>query len=179
MSTDSRDLFDILVRENAGMLKVYLRSAVRDRAAVDDLFQETVLIAWQTLDRFDRSRPFGPWLRGIAAKNVLSYYRRQPSAMVLCNETMLEELDATMTALHRQAGDTFEDKLDCLRRCLAELPELLREAVEQRYLQRLSRQEMATRLRVTDEAVKKRLQRARTQLLDCILRKLSQEEHDR
>lgn len=178
MNTDSKHLFEVLIRENADMLRIYLRSAVRDWSTVEDLFQETVLTAWQILDRFDRTRPFGPWLRGIAAKNILVHYRRLPSAMRLCNETMLEELDTRMTALHRQSGDTFDEKLDCLRRCLTELPEVLREAVEQRYVLLLSRQEMADRLSISDEAVKKRLQRARTNLLDCVLRRLSQEGPD-
>jgi RNA polymerase sigma factor (sigma-70 family) len=179
MNADSKDLFAILIHENAAMLRVYLRSAVRDWSTAEDLFQETVLAAWQTLDRFDRTRPFGPWLRGIAGKNVLAYYRRRPNTMRLCNEVMLEELDSKMTALHRQSGDTFDEKLVCLRKCLDELPEVLRVAIEQRYVLLLSRQEMAERLSVSDEAVKKRLQRARTQLLDCILGKLSETEGDR
>ena len=48
------------------MLTVFLRSRVNDEAAVDDLFQETMLVAWKRLDECDLSRPFGPWLRGIA-----------------------------------------------------------------------------------------------------------------
>ena len=178
MNTDSKQLFEILIRENAAMLRVYLRSAVRDRSIVEDLFQETILTAWQALDRFDRTRPFGPWLRGIAAKNVLVYYRRRPSAMRLCNEMMLDEISARMTALNQQPGDTFDEKLDCLRKCLADLPEVLREAVEQRYVLSLSRQEMADRLSITDEAVKKRLQRARSHLLDCVTHRLSQGSRD-
>ena len=179
MDTNSRNLFEILVRENATMLRVYLRSAIRDSAAEDDIFQETILTAWQTIDRFDRARPFGPWLRGIAAKHVLAHYRRRPNRMVLCNEVVLEALDNRMAALHQQTGDTFDEKLDCLRECMEELPELLREAVRQRYTLLLSREEMAERLGVTDEAVKKRLQRARTQLLECVLRGLSMKEGDR
>jgi RNA polymerase sigma-70 factor len=175
MSTDSKALFEILIRENAAMLRIYLRSAIRDRATVEDIFQETSLVAWQTLDRFDRARPFGPWLRGIASKLVLAHYRKHADKMVLCNETMLEELDTRITSLSQRSGDTFDEKLNCLRKCMAELPELLREAIRQRYFLLLSRQEMAERLGATDEAVKKRLQRARTQLLDCVLRGLAEE----
>jgi len=47
------------------MLTVFLRSRVNDEAAVDDLFQETMLVAWKRLDDCDLSRPFGPWLRGL------------------------------------------------------------------------------------------------------------------
>ncbi len=54
--------FEILVRENTRMLTVFLRSRLDDEAAVDDLFQETMLVAWKRLDVCDLSRPFGPWL---------------------------------------------------------------------------------------------------------------------
>src|SRR5438477_13029302 len=38
---DAEGLFEILMREHAGMLTVYLRSVVHDPASEDDLFQET------------------------------------------------------------------------------------------------------------------------------------------
>jgi RNA polymerase sigma-70 factor (ECF subfamily) len=48
-----------------------------------------MLAACQTIDRFDRSRPFGPWLRGIAGKLVLAHRRKSATAILVCNETML------------------------------------------------------------------------------------------
>jgi RNA polymerase sigma-70 factor (ECF subfamily) len=171
---DARDLFEVLVRENEAMLKIYLRSAMHDRTATEDLFQDTLLVAWEKLDRFDRTQPFGPWLRGIAAKLVLAHHRRQSKTTFLCNDKILEALDNRMMALHRQPGGTLEEKIAFLNECLDLLPELLRETIEQRYFLELSRQEMAERLGITEEAVKKRLQRARTDLLECMLRKLSQ-----
>jgi len=173
VTLDSRTLFGILVRENAAMLMVYLRSAVRDPAVVDDLFQETMLIAWRTSDRFDQSRPFGPWLRGIAAKVVLAHRRQAAKAMPVCNEAMLEQFETRLAAIQQQPGDTFDEKLDCLRRCLEQLPELMRETIRHRYTMRLSRAETASRLNTTVEVIKKRLQRARSALLDCVLRKLT------
>jgi len=155
------------------MLMVYLRSAVRDPATVDDLFQETMLIAWRTIDRFDRNRPFGPWLRGIAGKVILAHRREMAKAMPVCDDVMLEQFEARLSALQRQSGDTLDEKLECLRRCLDQLPDLLRETVRQRYALLLSRTEIASRLNTTSEVVKKRLQRARTALFDCVSRKLS------
>ena len=71
MSQREKRSFEILVRENTRMLTVFLRSRVKDEAAVDDLFQETMLVAWKRLDDCDLSRPFGPWLRGIAHRLVI------------------------------------------------------------------------------------------------------------
>lgn len=176
MSMDSKGLFEILMRENASMLAVYLRSTVRDSATIDDLFQETMLTAWKNIHRFDRTKPFGPWLRGIAAKLILAQRRKAAKSMFLCDEDMLSHLESRFRCLEQQHGDTFDEKLAYLRECMKELPELFHEVIIQRYTKLLSQQEIALNLGVSHEAIKKRIQRARLQLLKCILQKLANEE---
>src|SRR5687768_10367216 len=83
---------------HAQMLTVYLRCAVRDPGTADDLFQETMLTAWKNLDKFDRSRPFGPWLRGIAGKLVLAQRRKSARGFVLCDAEVLEHLESRQAA---------------------------------------------------------------------------------
>lgn len=173
MDTNSRHLFEILIDEHATMLRVYIRAAVRDWAAVEDLFQDTVLVAWQNLSRFDKGRPFGPWLRGIAGKAILAYYRRRAKSVFFCTDAMLDQLNKQLSAFEEQPGDTFDEKIAILQECLKSLPEILREVVDHRYTATLSRQQIAERLNITDHGVKKRLQRARGLLLDCVLKKLA------
>jgi RNA polymerase sigma-70 factor (ECF subfamily) len=169
---ESHELFEILVREHAPMLTLYLRCAVRDAALVDDLFQETLLTAWKNLDRFDRSRPFGPWLRGIAGKLVLAHRRKAARAIVMCNEDVLEHLESRHAALHAVSGDTLDEKLAGLRDCINALPDRYRRVVELRYREQLQGEPLAERLGLTMETLKKQLQRARARLLDCLERKL-------
>ena len=69
--------FEIIARENSRMLTAYLRTLVDDESVVDDLFQESMLVAWRRLDECDLSRPFGPWVRGIAGRLVLAHYRKR------------------------------------------------------------------------------------------------------
>lgn len=168
-----KDMFEILVREHAETLTLFLRSMVRDPALVDDLFQETMLVAWKNLDRFDRGRPFGPWLRGIARKLVLAHRRRGARGIVICEAEVLERLDNQFEAFGRQAGDTLDEKLEGLRACLEALPEPYREAVRLRYQEGYRGGHLADRLEITLENVKKRLQRGRGKLLECLRRKLA------
>src|SRR5829696_5097870 len=112
---DAKALFEILVREHAPMLTVYLRSVVRDRGRADDLFQESMLVAWRNLERFDRTRPFGPWLRGIAAKLVLAERRQAVSGWLLCDAEVLEHIDHRLELVESQRGDTLDEKLHGLR----------------------------------------------------------------
>ncbi len=83
---DVRDLFETLVREHAEMLTAFIRGTVRDGSLVDDIFQETMLTAWRRLDEYDKQRPFGSWLRGIAARVQLAAYRKSARGFTLCDE---------------------------------------------------------------------------------------------
>src|SRR4051795_10383757 len=48
---------------------------VRDAAAAEDIAQEAFLAAVRALDRFDRRRPFGPWLHRIAVNRAIDWAR--------------------------------------------------------------------------------------------------------
>src|SRR4051812_21930488 len=170
---NSKELFEILVREHADSLTLFLRCAVRDAALVDDLFQETMLTAWKNLDKYDKTRPFGPWLRGIAGKLVLAQRRKSARNHVLCDAQVLEHLQTRHSDLHHLPGDTLDEKLDTLRHCIERLPERYREPIELRYREELDGEQLAARLAVSMETLKKRLQRGRARLLDCLDRKLA------
>lgn len=156
------------------MLNAYLRSVLVDANVVDDLFQETLLVAWRRLDDFDSSRPFGPWLRGIAKHLVLEWRRKSARSPRMCNEEVLARIDKQIEGLRRMPGDTFGEKLSALQDCLEGLPSSYREAVDLRYQDRLKPAEIAGQLDINVETIKKRLQRARAMLLDCINGKLVQ-----
>lgn len=164
---DARDLFEILVRENSGMLASFLRCALRDPTTSDDLFQETFLIAWKNLSRYDRSRPFAPWIRGIATRLILAERRRRNRFQFL-DENDLGKLDGFFEEFNASPGDTWSDKLDALRQCLDRLRPPLRRVLDLRYQGNLGCQSIAETVGDSFEAVKKRLQRARSALALCL-----------
>jgi RNA polymerase sigma-70 factor len=166
-------VFEILMRENADMLLAFLRSAVRDEHAVDDLFQETMLTAWRKLEEFDRDRPFGAWLRGIAGNLALAHYRRETRKDRSLDEASLEWLDSRFAQVQKLAGDTLNEKLAALRDCVLDLPEEYRQPVQLRYAESLSLSEIGNSLQLAAETLKKRLTRARLRLADCLERKLA------
>ena len=51
-----------------------------DRALADDAAQEAMQQAFGALDRFDPTRPFGPWLRRIAVNRAIDHLRRSRRA---------------------------------------------------------------------------------------------------
>jgi len=48
---------------------------VHDAAAAEDIAQEAFLAAVRALDRFDRRRPFGPWLNRIVVNRAIDWAR--------------------------------------------------------------------------------------------------------
>ncbi|WP_315852480.1 RNA polymerase sigma factor [Roseimaritima ulvae] len=167
----SRLAFEILARENSRMLMVYLRSLVRDEAAIDDLFQEAMIVAWRRLDECDPDRPFGPWLRGIASRLVMAHYRKQKTVPIVLQDAVLSAVDRHFENINLLAGNTWEDKVVALRDCVDALPDRQKVAISGRYFDDLPMQALAERLEVTLEACKKRLQRGRAILAECLKKK--------
>ena len=48
---------------------------VHDAAAAEDIAQEAFIAALRALDRFDRRRPFGPWLSRIVVNRAIDFAR--------------------------------------------------------------------------------------------------------
>jgi RNA polymerase sigma factor (sigma-70 family) len=62
----SADAFGRLVQMHQQALRAFLRRLCGNAADADDLAQEAFVFAWEHIGRFDASRPFRPWLFGIA-----------------------------------------------------------------------------------------------------------------
>ncbi len=167
----STKAFELLAHENARMLKAYLHSLLRDKSAVDDLFQETLLVAWRKLDEVDRTRPFGPWLRAVAYRLVLAHSRREQRFPVCSDEGVQSILEQRFDAIDSQLRDTWGEKIEALNDCLNALSSTHRDAIDGRYFRDLRTNALAEHLGISFEACKKRLTRARRLLAECLSRK--------
>jgi RNA polymerase sigma-70 factor len=166
---EPRDLFEILTREHIDSVRAFLLASLRDHLAAEDVLQETFLVAWRILDRYDRKLPFGPWVRGIAGKLLMNHRRRLGRSRVqFCDDQVLGEIDQGFREFARLKGDTFDERLDALRDCLARLNGTQRESIRLHYEHGLHCKEIAVRLGIGFEAVKKHLQRGRAVLQRCL-----------
>jgi RNA polymerase sigma factor (sigma-70 family) len=154
------------------MLLAYIRSIQSDQVAADDTWQETMLVAWRRLDDYDTSRPFGPWLRGIAQKIVLASYSKSKGKVTIADSESLEYLSQRFESVQSLKGDTLDEKLEALRDCIATLSDPERQCIELRYTQNLMPAELSDRIGIALETVKKRLLRAKQRLVHCITSKI-------
>ena len=86
----------------------------------------------------------------------------------MLHEAVLQIVDRHFENINLLAGDTWDDKVAALRECIDALPELQKSVIGGRYFDGLSAAEVAERFELTLEACKKRLQRGRTMLAECL-----------
>jgi RNA polymerase sigma-70 factor, ECF subfamily len=67
--------FESLFREHWPRAHRAAFLVVHDAAAAEDIAQEAFLAAIRSLDRFDRRRPFGPWLHRIVVNRAIDHAR--------------------------------------------------------------------------------------------------------
>jgi RNA polymerase sigma-70 factor, ECF subfamily len=120
---------------------------VGDAAAAEDIAQEAFLAAVGALDRFDRRRPFGPWLHRIVVNRAIDHAR----ARALRREAQLPD---TLTA-----PPPPEPANGTLQAAIAALPPEQRAVVVLRHLLGYTPGEIAELLDVPRGTVNSRLRR--------------------
>jgi RNA polymerase sigma-70 factor (ECF subfamily) len=121
---------------------------VHDAALAEDIAQEAFLAAIRNLDRFDRRRPFGPWLHRIVVNRAIDAAR----ARSLRRET---ELTEGYTA----AAEEHDPPDRALLVALARLPPDQRAVIVLRHLLGYSPGEIARVLDLPRGTVNSRLRR--------------------
>jgi RNA polymerase sigma-70 factor (ECF subfamily) len=126
---------------------------VHDAAAAEDVAQDAFLAAIDALDRFDRRRPFGPWLHRIVANRAIDWARREG----LRRRVDAEREGEAERAPVPQPGREIDEGVMA---ALAELPADQRAVVVLRHLLEYSPGEIARMLDLPRGTVNSRLRRA-------------------
>jgi RNA polymerase sigma-70 factor (ECF subfamily) len=122
--------------------------------------QETFIRAHSRLDTFDLERPFGPWIRRVAANVCLNQLEAQK---------ITSELDDERNAGESERPETIyevKERSEQIRAALVSLPAHYRAVVELRHYQELSYDEIAEELNMPLSDVKSHLFRARKLLAE-------------
>jgi RNA polymerase sigma-70 factor, ECF subfamily len=128
---------------------------VRDSAAAEDIAQEAFLSALSALGRFDRRRPFAPWLHRIAVNRAIDWSRaRTLRGEVAASGELLDSVGAA------PAADEGLGAADELTAALGELSAEHRAVVVLRYLLDYTPGEIARILDLPRGTINSRLRRA-------------------
>lgn len=128
---------------------------VRDSAGAEDIAQEAFLAAVRNLDRFDRRRPFGPWLHRIVVNRAIDWARARALRREV-GDGALEHASAAGHAGGEHAHDLAEG--------LAELSPEHRAVIVLRHLLEYTPGEIAELLGLPRGTVNSRLRRGLDEL---------------
>lgn len=151
---------DEAYRRLLGLVSVWLRAVVR-RGLVsagrgtgdcEDVVQEVLLAMHLKRDTWDEAQPLQPWVRAIARYKLTDYLRRRGFHD---HFDIDDHADALAASSEPDAGATLDSQ-----RLLASLPERQRRIVEEIALEGRRAAEVATRLGMSEGAVRVALHRA-------------------
>jgi RNA polymerase sigma factor (sigma-70 family) len=169
------DAFNQILVATSGMVASIVLAIVRDVDMSQDIAQEVFLSAWRDLKKLRNSASFLPWLRQVARNRahhaLRTRIRRRRWLVPFSGQE--ERLEAMADP---NAGATARllnaEQRHALRSALGSLPDDTREALILFYREGQSVAQVAALLDLSEDAVKKRLSRARTALRGMILDQL-------
>lgn len=154
---------ETVIRDHQEGLWRYLRALGCDSALAEDLVQDTLITVLRTEIEDQGEAALGAYLRKVARNLFISRQRREKRVRTVAE---VEEIETEWQEWVRD--DSGDAMLDALRDCLGRLSERAQLALRLRFRERSSRSEIADALTMTEHGAKNLMQRAKTQLKDCI-----------
>jgi RNA polymerase sigma-70 factor (ECF subfamily) len=138
---------EVLYDRYASMILGVSLKVIGDRAAAEDVLQETFWRVWQSADTYQSQRgSFTGWLFRIARNLAIDAYRRRnvrPQTIIDTNNAnpILEQTPDPDTDVAEQAQSVLKNRQ--VQSALGSLPRLQRQVLEMAYFYGMTRQEIA------------------------------------
>ncbi len=170
-----REAFTRLVDAYRTVVCSIVTAVLRDLETAEDVAQEVFLAAWQGLGKLRNPASFLPWLRQLARNqahfSARTRGRRQRRQPLADDELIARAVDPSPDASDRLAD---AEQLDRLADALERLPDDAREVVTLYYREGRSARQVGELLGLREDAVKKRLERARAVLRRELLERVGE-----
>jgi RNA polymerase sigma-70 factor (ECF subfamily) len=157
---DRRKRFDQIVGVYHQDMYRYAAWLCRDKAIAEDVVQESMLRAWNSLEALRDDSAARPWLLTIVRRENARYFERKRLETV-----DIDNLTASQTAFLAEEPD---DDLGDMRAAIYELDDDYREPLVLQVLMGYSTNEIADQLGLKQGAVLTRLHRARAKLREVM-----------
>ncbi|WAJ72200.1 RNA polymerase sigma factor [Catenovulum adriaticum] len=155
-----------LVKRYECSVRAALRVRLHDTSEAEDLAQESFILAYNKLNEFDESRPFGAWVRGIAI-NLLKNHIRKLKPVTIGSDTELELMINQHIDTHYTA-DNEVASVNALQDCMSKLTDKVKQLILEHYGEGFSIAEMTRKHGVRHSAMTMRMFRIRQKLRECI-----------
>jgi RNA polymerase sigma-70 factor (ECF subfamily) len=147
----------------------YITAAVVQYHDAQDIVQETAIAAASSYNRFDPTRPFLPWVLGIARHQILKHHERCGRARVLLvSDQALRAAEDVILAMSSRVNP----RIEALQQCLKLEHGRRRQVIAMRYAEEMPVTQISAKLGMTPGAVVALLHRVRRSLADCISQRI-------
>ena len=160
-----RQAFVRLVEAYANTVTSIAMAISRDIHASQDIAQEVFLVAWRDMRKLRNPSSFLPWIRQITRNHAIEWLRARKG------ERGSDEILAAAVDSRPIASEALEhdERQRIVNEVIDELPDDAREVVTLFYKEGRSVRQVAELLDLREDAVKKRLSRARSVIREEIL----------
>ncbi len=164
--------FTRVIQENHTGLRHYIGAFGVNPAWIDDIAQDTFLVAYRKWDEFQKVENPGAWLRVVAKHLVLNETAKVNRRQRLLNHNLTKLLvEAEQDEPLVVDASAQKAKMDALRCCMEHLSQKTRGVIEARYFGNLNSFQIAHNLSMKPTAVRKLLFHARQSLAECLREK--------
>jgi RNA polymerase sigma-70 factor (ECF subfamily) len=140
---------------------------LEEKSDADDVVQEVYVQIFRNLKNYDLSRPFRPWMKGIAMKQISAYRRKRWIGFRNFTKISQQPVEVEHDFSNDVVDKISNEKLVVL---VNKLPYKLKQVIILRYLNEHTQEEVASILNIPIGTVKSRVNAA--------LKKLREKEQD-
>jgi RNA polymerase sigma factor (sigma-70 family) len=153
--------FSQLVERYYSSIYSYLMRQCANPQLAEDLAQETMVNAYQSIENLKEPERFSSWLFAIARNELYSVFRRRRLREFISLDRLLARIADHVPRPLRESDQTDRyAERDVVRRALAELPQTLREPLVLSQGCGFTGPEIAQLLDISEVAVRQRIHRA-------------------
>ncbi len=158
----NKEAFKILFDRYAGMWLGYAYTLCRDHDIAADIVQESMITAYNCLDRIRDTASFPSWVAGIIKNTYRNLVRKKTISTIPLDDLVEKGLDPPDSDISLSQN---KEELAAVMKYIDSLPEIYKEVVMLRYIEDFSYKKISELLNIPETTVTMRLAHARKQLI--------------
>ena len=148
------------------MLRAYIDAIVHDPQLTEDTLSDVAIEISRSWGRYDKTKPFSPWARGVARRVALSNLRKNTRRPYMLDPQILGAVGSRIDSL----GDEKQlaARKQALQRCLKKLSGVSHKLIHLRYFESLTYEEIAAVVNKSINTLYVTFSRIHTGLAQCV-----------
>lgn len=161
-ANEKGEAFVRLLMEHEPRVRGFLRGLLPSWSDVDEVIQESSLVAWRKFSEFEQGTAFGGWFLTIARYEALKHRTKAAKSPLVFVDQLWE------TLAREEASDSTEVRVKHLEHCMQKLEPTKRSILLKAHTPGTVIRDLAMETGKSEQAMYKTIQRLRRSLMDCV-----------